>query len=557
MTNLVRMTRETRGLSVEELAALTGVSTRYLIALEEDQCSVSVEAAIKIAKTLQKTVEELFDPPTNASIVKKNDEEANTSVGGDSDFEKNKREEVHEGQVSREKNTTHKRENVVSEEKKNKSVAEVGDCRPVDSEKNDDENFENLCDGEKTGINQKKKGKKNDKKELVKVAPYVTTLTDKSLVELVEEEKMAEPGSLFPTDQALGRRVYAPRKSQKFSSPFSKTAQMEGLASNPKDLVDPTTDRAIRFFDLFCGIGGFRYAAQAVLAQMNRQGQCVFSCDIDDYAKMSYAANFGETPFGDVSTLASNDIPDFDILFAGFPCQTFSIIGLRKGFEDETKGSLFFQVARIIKDKRPLAFVLENVRQLTTHDNGRTFEIVLRVLQEELGYYVDWRVLNALECGVPQKRERVVVVGARKPFDMEWPTVVSNGKTLAELLEKDENVDRKYFASPEIAKKRKEKHTSDFFPAIWHENKSGIVSSYPYSCALRAGASYNYLLVNGVRRLTPREMLRLQGFPDDFKIVVSDSQIRKQAGNAAPVCLIQRALERFLPLIFKYNDAEK
>ena len=265
-------------------------------------------------------------------------------------------------------------------------------------------------------------------------------------------------------------------------------------------------------------------------------------------------AHFGETPYGDVTTLKSENIPDFDLLFAGFPCQTFSIIGLRKGFADETKGSLFFQIARILKDKRPRAFVLENVRQLTTHDSGRTFEIILRVLQEELGYCVDWRVLNALECGVPQKRERVVIVGALEPFEMEWPAPVKNGKSLADVLENDADVDKRYFASPEIVRRRKEAHTSEFYPSIWHENKSGNISSYPYSCALRAGASYNYLLVNGERRLTPREMLRLQGFPDDFKIAVSDFQIRKQAGNAAPVCLIQRALERFLPLVFEKNE---
>ncbi len=346
------------------------------------------------------------------------------------------------------------------------------------------------------------------------------------------------------------RKTRAPRRSEVKSSPTSKTAAEEGLAAPPEGLVDPTAGRPIRFFDLFCGIGGFRFAAERTLAKMRRDGVCALSCDFDPPAQTSYEANFGERPFGDVAQLPSESIPDFDLLFAGFPCQAFSIIGLRKGFADETKGSLFFQIARILHDKRPRAFVLENVRQLTTHDGGRTFETILRILQEELGYCVDWRILNALDCGLPQKRERVAIVGALEPFEIAWPKPKTDGKTLADVLEPDAEVDKKHFASPEIVKRRKEAHSSQYFPAIWHENKSGNISSYPYSCALRAGASYNYLLVNGERRLTPREMLRLQGFPDSFKIKVSDAQIRKQAGNAAPVDLIERVLDRFLPLVF-------
>ncbi len=358
-------------------------------------------------------------------------------------------------------------------------------------------------------------------------------------------------------EEAVGevRKIRAPRRSEVKSSPTSKTAAEEGLAAPPDGLDDPTAGRPIRFFDLFCGIGGFRFAAERTLAKMRRDGVCALSCDFDPPAQTSYEANFGERPFGDVAELPSEAIPDFDLLFAGFPCQAFSIIGLRKGFADETKGSLFFQIARILHDKRPRAFVLENVRQLTTHDGGRTFETILRILQEELGYCVDWRILNALDCGLPQKRERVAIVGALEPFEIAWPKPKTDGKTLADVLEPDAEVDKKHFASPEIVKRRKEAHSSQYFPAIWHENKSGNISSYPYSCALRAGASYNYLLVNGERRLTPREMLRLQGFPDSFKIKVSDAQIRKQAGNAAPVDLIERVLDRFLPLAFAQGGA--
>lgn len=504
MSNRVRQMREALGVNHEDFAAQVNVSPRFLVALEEDACVVGVDAAIRIARALGTTVEQLFgDPPENDAFTRAAATAAEPDV---------KPVNAEEPEPSAEPKKRRK-----ATPRKNKSAASTSLEDPA--------------------------------VEPPKVAPYSTELEQKTLDELLLEEDASPRLALETVESAEPRRVNAPLRSQKVSSIFSKTAQTDGLADSPVGLTDPTLGRPIRYFDLFCGIGGFHYAAQKVFAQMKRTSECVISCDVDKYAQQSYAANFGATPFGDVSRLSSEDIPDFDLLFAGFPCQTFSIIGLRKGFADETKGSLFFQIARVLKDKRPRAFVLENVRQLTTHDSGRTFQIILRVLQEELGYFVDWRILNALECGLPQKRERVVVVGATEPFEMEWPKPIEP-TSLSELLEDDKDVDQKYFASPEIVRRRKEAHQSEFYPSIWHENKSGNISSYPYSCALRAGASYNYLLVNGERRLTPREMLRLQGFPDDFKIVVSDTQIRKQAGNAAPVHLIQRALERFLPLVF-------
>ncbi len=304
----------------------------------------------------------------------------------------------------------------------------------------------------------------------------------------------------------------------------------------------------IKFIDLFCGIGGFRYASRQAFEQLGIKGQCLFSSDIDKFAAESYEANFGEKPVGDITKIDEKDIPDFDLLFAGFPCQAFSICGLQKGFADNTKGTLFFDIARIIKEKQPNAFVLENVKNLVSHDGGKTFKTIIHVLREELGYYVDYKVLNALDFGLPQKRERIIIVGAKKPFEMDWKFDIENVKTLKDILE--DEVDKKHYASEEIVKKRKEMHTAETTPAIWHENKSGNISSYPYSCALRAGASYNYLLVDGERRLTPREMLRLQGFPDEFEIVVSDAQTRKQAGNAIPVSMVAKVIEKFIPLVF-------
>lgn len=305
----------------------------------------------------------------------------------------------------------------------------------------------------------------------------------------------------------------------------------------------------IKYIDLFCGIGGFRYASKEAFDKLGIKGQCVFSSDIDKFAQDSYKANFGENPVGDITKVNEKDIPNFDLLFAGFPCQAFSICGLQKGFEDNTRGTLFFDIARILKEKQPNAFVLENVKNLVSHDGGKTFKTIIRVLREELGYYVDYKVLNALDFGLPQKRERIIIIGSKKPFSMDWKFDIDNKKTLKDILERD--VDKKYYASKEIIEKRKQMHTAKDIPSIWHENKSGNISSYPYSCALRAGASYNYLLVDGERRLTPREMMRLQGFPEEFNIVVSDAQARKQAGNAIPVNMVEKVIEKFVPLVFQ------
>ena len=306
--------------------------------------------------------------------------------------------------------------------------------------------------------------------------------------------------------------------------------------------------KPIKYIDLFCGIGGFRYASQRAFDNLGLEGKCVFSSDIDKYAQDAYEANFGERPTGDITKVEAKDIPDFDVLFGGFPCQAFSICGLQKGFEDKIRGTLFFDIARIIKEKEPQAFVLENVKNLASHDNGKTLQTILEVLRDELGYHVEYRLLNALDFGLPQKRERIIILGSKKPFKMNWEFDIQKKKTLEDILEKE--VDKKHYASAEIVAKRKAMHTPKTTPSIWHENKAGNISSYPYSCALRAGASYNYLLVNGERRLTPREMLRLQGFPDSFKIAVSDAQTRKQAGNAIPVDMVAQVIEKFLPMAF-------
>jgi DNA (cytosine-5)-methyltransferase 1 len=303
----------------------------------------------------------------------------------------------------------------------------------------------------------------------------------------------------------------------------------------------------MKFIDLFCGIGGFRVAFEDACKENKVKAECVFSSDIDKFAQDSYEANFGERPSGDITKVHENDIPDHDVLFAGFPCQPFSIIGQRGGFDD-TRGTLFFDIARILKHKRPKAFILENVKQLAGHDKGKTLATILNTLKD-LGYDVHAKVLNALDYGLPHRRERIVIVGHRESIYFSFPEKIDNYKPLSKILEKDKQVGLKYFASEYIQQKRQAAHIPTVTPSIWHENKSGNVSSHPYSCALRAGASYNYLLVDGKRRLTPREMLRLQGFPDTYKVAVSDGQLRKQAGNSVPVNMIKAVALKLLPFI--------
>jgi DNA (cytosine-5)-methyltransferase 1 len=307
----------------------------------------------------------------------------------------------------------------------------------------------------------------------------------------------------------------------------------------------------IKFIDLFCGIGGFRTAMDQACIENELNPECVFSSDIDKYCQDSYEANFGHRPTGDITQVDEKDIPDHDILFAGFPCQPFSIIGQMKGFND-IRGTLFFDIARIIKHKKPKAFILENVKQLVGHNGGETLKTIIKTLEKELGYTVKYAVLNALDYGLPQKRERVIIVGHREPILFSYPQPIRPFKPLSEILEK--KVDKKYYASDYILQKRKESHKSAYKLSIWHENKAGNICSYPYSCALRSGASYNYLLVNGERRLTPREMFRLQGFPDTYKIVVSDGEAKKQAGNAVPVNLVKAVINKLLPYVASTMD---
>lgn len=311
--------------------------------------------------------------------------------------------------------------------------------------------------------------------------------------------------------------------------------------------------QSFSFIDLFAGLGGIRLGFERA------GGKCVFSSEWDKSAQQSYFANFGEIPRGDIASIDSSEIPHFDILCAGFPCQPFSIIGDKQGFRHETQGTLFFEIERILRDKMPKAFMLENVRNLISHDKGRTFAIILEHLKS-LGYYTHYQVLNALDFGLPQKRERIIICGFREKVDFAFPLGAlgnhNSAKNLSEILES--SVDKKYFVNETIKSSRIARMKKEIAkPYITHENVGGSITPHHFSCALRAGASANYLLVNNERRLSEREMLRLQGFPESYKIVVPYSAFKKQIGNSVAVPVIEAVAKEMLKALNNFSKKQR
>lgn len=303
------------------------------------------------------------------------------------------------------------------------------------------------------------------------------------------------------------------------------------------------------FIDLFAGIGGIRLGFEAV------GGHCVFSSEFDEDACKTYEANFHEHPEGDITKIDAKSIPDFDILLGGFPCQAFSIIGKKEGFANETCGTLFFEIERILKEKRPPAFMLENVKNLQSHDGGNTYSIIKSHLQS-LGYTVYESVLNSLDYGIPQKRERIFIVGFLNNVRFAFPKPVPfcERKTLSDILET--SVDKKYFVNPRIRQSRLERIKDKYYPKpyISHENMAGSVTPHPYSSCLRAGASANYILINDERRPTEREMLRLQGFPDSYKIVLPYGKVKKQCGNSVSVPVISAIAKEMIKSLRRFEE---
>ena len=290
-----------------------------------------------------------------------------------------------------------------------------------------------------------------------------------------------------------------------------------------------------KFIDLFAGIGGIRMPFQ------NLGGKCVFSSEIDKYAAQTYEANYGEKPSGDITQISAETIPDFDILLAGFPCQAFSIAGKRKGFED-TRGTMFFEVERILEEKQQKCFLLENVKGLTNHDKGRTFKVMLDILENKLNYKVYYKVLNAKNFGLPQNRERIMIVGFKNhDIKFNFPEDTNIETKLGNIL--IDNPDTKYtisdkiWASHQMRKERNRAKGNGFGYSLFNEN-----SNYTSTISARYYKDGSEILIeqNGKnpRKLTPREAARLQGYPDKFKIVVSDTQAYKQFGNSVPVNMI-------------------
>ncbi len=299
--------------------------------------------------------------------------------------------------------------------------------------------------------------------------------------------------------------------------------------------------KSFRFIDLFAGIGGIRLGFESV------GGKCVFSSEIDENARKTYYANFGEYPCGDITKIQASEIPDFDILLAGFPCQPFSIAGKKAGFNHETQGTLFFEIERILREKHPPAFMLENVKNLRTHDNGNTLHTIISHLKA-LGYTVYFDVLNALDFGVPQKRERLFICGFADDVDFQFPAPLpkSQYKTLSDILEN--NVDKRYYVKESIRDSRLARMRDKAYPRpyISHENIAGAITPHSYCSALRAGASANYILINNERRPTEREMLRLQGFPETYKIVVGYGHVKHQTGNSVAIPIISAVARKMI-----------
>lgn len=321
-----------------------------------------------------------------------------------------------------------------------------------------------------------------------------------------------------------------------------------------------------KFIDLFAGIGGIRQAFEKI------GGQCVFTSEWDSYAQKTYRENYGSDSHelnGDITKVETTDIPDHDVLLAGFPCQPFSIAGVSKknalgrahGFQDETQGTLFFDVARIIDEKRPRAFLLENVKNLISHDKGRTFDVIRRTLQNELGYHIHYRVIDGAHF-TPQHRERILIVGFREPVAFDWnaiPLPEKGTRLLKDILHKTDGsepylpwdgdrffdhtfgkVQDKYTLTPKLweylqsyAEKHRAKGNGFGFGLVGPDSITRTLSARYY----KDGSEILVYQGEGKnpRRLTPRECARLMGFDDDFRIPVSDTRAYKQFGNSVVV----------------------
>lgn len=319
----------------------------------------------------------------------------------------------------------------------------------------------------------------------------------------------------------------------------------------PENVPFPNNDDGrYRMIDLFAGIGGTRLGFIQTGAV-----NIVFSDEFNKFSQKTYRANFGDMPAGDITQIDENDIPDHDILVGGFPCQPFSQAGLKHGFED-ARGTMFFEIARIIKAKRPKAFLLENVKNLLGHDHGNTYKTIQGIL-EDLGYVVYHKVLAAKDFGVPQNRERIYIVGFDKNTvhnyeDFQYPEPPMMPTRLGDILETE--VDDKYTISDRLwegAVKRKEKNRKagkGFGYSLFNAD-----SPYANTISARYYKDGSEILIEqkgkNPRRLTPREAARLQGFPEEFIIPVSDTQAYRQFGNSVAVPVVRAVAEQIIRVL--------
>jgi DNA (cytosine-5)-methyltransferase 1 len=298
---------------------------------------------------------------------------------------------------------------------------------------------------------------------------------------------------------------------------------------------------SFKMIDLFAGIGGIRLGFEHV------GGECVFTSEWDSFAQKTYQTNFQELPYGDITQIDFKKIPSFDILLAGFPCQPFSQAGKKLGILD-TRGTLFFDIAKILEHHRPKAILLENVKRFKSHDEGNTFETIKKIL-ESLGYDIHAKVLNAKHFGVPQNRERIYIVGFLGKVDFEFPEPLNTKTRLGDILEK--KVDPKYTISDKLwagHQRRKGEHVekgNGFGYSMFNEN-----SEYTNTISARYYKDGSEILIEqkgkNPRKLTPREAARLQGFPEDYVIPVSDNQAYKQFGNSVAVPVIKAVAKQIL-----------
>ena len=293
-----------------------------------------------------------------------------------------------------------------------------------------------------------------------------------------------------------------------------------------------------KFVDLFAGIGGIRIPFDEL------NGDCVFSSEFDKYAAQTYSENFGHLPHGDITKIDLDEIPKHDLLLAGFPCQAFSMAGKRKGFED-TRGTLFFNIEKILEARKPKAFLLENVRGLINHDNGKTFQTIQNVLsnKKKLNYNIHFKILNAKDFGLPQNRSRIFIVGFKNKAKFSFPEPLNTQTKLSSILQK--RVQSKYTISNllwDSHQKRRERNLKRGVGFGYSLVKRD--AAYTRTISSRYYKDGSEILLDqpgkNPRKLTPREALRLQGFPESFVMPVSDNQAYKQVGNAVPVNVVRQ-----------------